>query len=130
MLSPDDRACLEWAYRVVIGYSAEDDVFVMRDGQIAASRELAGLDPSRDSLDALVAAVAAAMKLHLSGVELAELRRDLVAAGMREPVADKVQYHLEDVSVEEWGRLRERAGWYQNDNAAPICDHTVVSGVT
>ena len=128
MLSPEDRASLEWAYRVVIGYSAEDDVFVMRDGQIAASRELAGLDPSRDPLDALVAAVAAAMKLHLSGVELAELRRDLVAAGMREPVADKVQYHLLDVSVEEWTRLRERIGWYRNDNAAPIRDHTEVSG--
>lgn len=130
MLSPEDRACLEWAYRVVIGYSAEDEVFVTREGQIAASRELAGLDPSRYPRDALVAAVAAVMQRHLAGLDLAELRRDLVAAGMGEKVAYRVEDHLRDVSVEEWARLRERIGWYRNDNAAPIFSETDLSGET
>lgn len=130
MQTPENRACLEWAYRVVNGYSAEDEVFVTREGQIAASRELAGLDPSRDTRDALVAAVAAVMQRHLAGLDLAELRRHLVADGMGEHVAYRVEDHLLDISVEEWARLRERIGWYRNDNAAPIFAETESSGGT
>lgn len=37
-----------------------------------------------------------------------ELRGDLIAAGLREKVANCVHDHLVDVSVEEWDRLNAR----------------------
>ena len=30
-MTPEDRATIEWAYRVVLGFSAEDEVIVLRD---------------------------------------------------------------------------------------------------
>jgi len=79
-----DRAMLEWAYRVVVGFSAEDEVFVMRDMSIVTVHDRTVLDPSGDPLDALVVALAQTIKFRLRGVQSCELRRDLITAGMRE----------------------------------------------
>lgn len=118
--TPDDRATLEWAYRVVLGYSAEDEVVVLRDLSIVTQHDHTRLNPSSSPTDALIVALAQTMKLRLSGMQFGELRRDLVAAGMREQVADRVHDHLVDISVEEWNRLKERINWYRQDIGDPI----------
>ena len=118
--TPDDRATLEWAFRVTVGYSAEDEVLVLRDLSIITGFDRITQDPSNSSQDALIVALAQAMKLHVSGVQFSKLRCDLVAAGMREEVANRVHDHLVDISVEEWDRLRDRIRWYADDNGGPI----------
>lgn len=128
MLTPEDRACLEWAYRVVIGFGPETDVYAARDLTLLAMGDTVSLDPSGDGHDALIAALAQAMKLHIAGAKFGELRRDLIAAGMGEEAANRVHDHLVDVSVEEWDRLRERVAWYGNDNGTPIPASTALSG--
>ena len=79
-------------------------------------------------MDALAVALAQTMKLHLSGTQFGELRRDLIAAGMGIKAANRVHDHLVDVSVEEWDRLRERIAWYDDDNGDPIMVSTNASG--
>lgn len=128
--TPEDRATLEWAYRVVIGFSAEDEVIVPRDLSIVTRYDRETLDPSCNPQDALIAALAQAMKLRLRGVQFGELRRDLIATGMREEAANRVHDHLVDVSVEEWNRLKERINWYYDDNCSPITATTTQSGVS
>ena len=115
-----DRATLEWAYRVTFGYSAEDEVVVLRDLTVVTQHDHTKLDPSGSSQDALLVALAQAMKLHITGVEFGELRRDLVAAGMREKTANSVHDHLVDISVEEWSRVVSRIDWYREDIGDPI----------
>lgn len=129
-MTPEDRATLEWAYRVVLGFSAEDEVFVLRDLTVVTQHDHTQLDPSNCAQDALIAALAQTMKLRLAGVQAGKLRRDLVAAGMREEAANRVHDHLKDISVGEWNRLNERINWYAHDNGAPITGSTACSGVS
>ena len=129
-MTPEDRAMLEWAYRVVVGFSAEDEVFVLRDMSIVTAHDRTVLDPSGDPLDALVVALAQTIKFRLRGVQSCELRSDLIAAGMGEEVANRVHDHLTDISVIEWQRLNERCRWYADDNASPITVSTTVQGTT
>ncbi|SLN66668.1 hypothetical protein PEL8287_03697 [Roseovarius litorisediminis] len=129
-MTPEDRATLEWAYRVGLGFSAEDEVVVLRDLSIIIPSERMTLDPSSSPHDALLVALAQAMKLHLTGVNFGKLRLDLIAAGMGKEAANSVHDHLVDISVEEWDRLRERINWYGDDNGDPIAASTKASGDT
>lgn len=129
-MTPEDRATLEWAYRVVLGFSAEDEVFVLRDLTVVTRHDHTQLDPSGNSQDALIVALAQVMKLRLAGVQAGKLRCDLVTAGMREEVANRVHDHLVDISVGEWNRLSERINWYRDDTCLPITASTARSGVS
>ena len=129
-MTPEDRATLEWAYRVVLGFSAEDEVIVLRDLTVITQHDHEILNPSGNSQDALIVALAQTMKLRIRGLQFGELRRDLVAAGMREQVADRVHDHLKDISVEEWNRLKQRIAWYRDDKRSPITASTTPLGDT
>jgi len=129
-MTPEDRATIEWAYRVVLGFSAEDEVIVLRDLIVVTQHDHAPLNPSGSSQDALIVALAQTMKLRIRDLQFGELRRDLVAAGMREQVADRVHDHLVDVSVEEWNRLKQRIAWYRDDKCSPITASTSQTGET
>ena len=128
--SNDDRACLDWAYRVVIGHGAENDVYVTREGKVVDDGRPSTLDPSGCALDATVVTLAQMMKFHLRGVPFGQLRDDLLRSGVGEQFANRVHDHLVDISVWEWVRLRERMAWYRDDNADPIAAPTDESGVT
>ena len=114
MLSPEDRACIESARRMVCG--DKGDIYVFDDGKLLISSAFA-LNPSHDPIDALIVAISQAIKLHLSGIELGKLRNDLIAFGMGEKLADSVHDHLIGVSVEEWAHVRARVDFYSDDNA-------------
>ena len=114
MLSPEDRACVESARRMVCG--DKGDIYVFDDGKLLISSAFT-LEPSRDPIDALIVAISQAIKLHLSGIELGELRNDLIAFGMGEDLVDTVHDHLIEVSVENWAQVRARVNLYRNDNA-------------
>ena len=127
--TPEDRACLQFALHVCLGYGPEDEIYVQRDCQrIMISGQIEDIDPSVNPMDALTVALAQTMKLHLGGVQFGELRRDLIAAGMGVEVANSVHDHLVDVSVEEWDRLRERITCYGDDNGDPITVSTTALG--
>lgn len=118
--TPEDRACLDYAFRAVIGMGAEDEVIVLRDGiHIATRNGLEKIDASVNTTCALIHALAQAMQLHVGGVQLGEVRHDLLAAGVRVKTANRVHDHLTDFSVAEWDRLRARVRWYADDNAQP-----------
>lgn len=129
-MTPEDRATIEWAYRVVLGFSAEDEVIVLRDLTVVTQHDHAPLNPSGSSQDALIVALAQTMKLRIRGLQFGELRLDLIAAGMREQVADRVHDHLVDISVEEWNRLKQRIAWYRDDKCSPITASTSQAGET
>lgn len=120
---------MEWAYRVVLGFSAEDEVIVLRDLTVVTQHDHAQLAPSDSAQDALIVALAQVMKLRLTGVQTGKLRCDLVA-GMREEAANRVHDHLVDISVGEWNRLKERINWYRDDTCLPITASTARSGVS
>ena len=127
--TPEDRACLQFALHVRIGYGPEDEIYVLRDCQrILVSGQIEDIDPSGSPMDALTVALAQTMKLHLGGIQFGELRHDLITAGMGVEAANCVHDHLVDVSVEEWDRLRERITWYGDDNGDPIMVSTKASG--
>ena len=127
--SSEDRACLDFAYRAVIGMGVEDEVIVLRDGLSVVTRfGVEKIDASVSTTTALIHALAQAMKLHLGGVQLGEVRGDLLAAGMGVKAANRVHDHLTDFSVAEWERLRARVLWYADDNAQPIRPATQVAG--
>ena len=127
--TPEDRACLDFAYRSVIGMSVEDEVIVLRDGiTIATPNGIERLDASSGALPLLIHQLAQAMQLHVQGVKLGEVRRDLLAGGVGVKAANSVHDHLVDLSLEEWERLRARVRWYAEDNARPIAAATQVSG--
>lgn len=131
MATPEDRASLQFALNVVLGFSPEDELYVLRDGRsYATSHHVIAIDPSGDPTDAVIATLAQMMKLHLGGVPFGQLRDDLIRSGVGEQFADRVHDHLVDVSVWEWQRLRERAAWYRDDNADPISAPTDKSGDT
>ncbi|WP_170411266.1 hypothetical protein [Ruegeria atlantica] len=128
-VTPEDRACIQFALFVTMGLGPEDDIIVARDGQhYFWESELVKLEPSGSPQDAVVVTLAQVMKLHLHGFGFAELRDDLVRSGVGEQFAKRVHDHLESVSVEEWERLRERIVWYGDDNVAPIIGSTKVTG--
>lgn len=126
-MQADNRACLEWACRVVYGIDPEIEIYVRRDGVIVWDH-LFKIIPDANATDASIATLAQMMKLHLGGTSLAKLRNDLIRSGVGEEFANRVHDHLVDVSVEEWGRLRERIRWYGDDNGAPILATTEASG--
>lgn len=129
--TPEDRACLDFAFRSVIGFSVEDEVIALRDGlTIATLNGIEKIDASSSTTAALIHALAQAMQLHLGGVQLGDVRRDLLAAGVRVKAADRVHEHLADISVVEWGRLQARVQWYRDDNARPITAATQELGVS
>lgn len=129
--SSEDRACLDFAYRAVIGMGVEDEVIVLRDGLSVVTRfGVEKIDASVSTTTALIHALAQAMKLHLGGIQLGEIRHDLLAAGMGVKAANRVHDHLTDFSVAEWERLRVRVLWYADDNAQPIRPATQVAGVS
>jgi hypothetical protein len=129
--TPEDRACLDYAFRVVVGMNAEDEVIALRDGLSIATRNgVEMVDASASTTNTLIHALAQAMKLHLSGFQLGEVRQDLLARGMRVQVANRIHDHLADISVEEWDRLRARVQWYRDDNCRPITSATQASGVS
>ncbi len=126
-MQADNRACLEWACRVVYGIGPEIEIYVRRDGVIVWDH-LFKITPNANTTDASIATLAQMMKLHLGGISFAKLRNDLIRSGVGEEFANRVHDHLVDVSVEEWGRLRERTRWYGDDNGAPILATTKASG--
>lgn len=129
--TPEDRACLDYAFRVVVGMNAEDEVIALRDGITIATRNgVEKVDASSSTTNTLIHTLAQAMKLHLSGFQLGEVRQDLLTRGMRVQSANRIYDHLVDCSVEEWDRLRARVQWYRDDNAQPIRRATQVAGVS
>lgn len=126
-MQADNRACVEWACRVVYGIGPETEIYVRRD-RVVVWDHLFKIAPSSNATDASIAALAQMMKLHLGGTSFAKLRNDLIQSGVGEQFANRVHDHLVDVSVEEWGRLRDRIRWYGDDNGAPIFVTTKASG--
>lgn len=126
-MQADNRACLEWACRVVYGIGPETEIYVRRDGVIVWDH-LFKITPNANSTDASIATLAQMMKLHLVGISFAKLRNDLIRSGVGEEFANRVHDHFVDISVEEWGRLRERIRWFGDDNGAPILATTEASG--
>lgn len=114
-LTPEEQACFEGARRVVCGDRGEMQVF--EDGTVLVNGVAFKLEPSRDPIDALIVAIAKAMQMHLSGVNLGKLRHDLFAAGMGKEAADFVDQHLGMFSVEDWDAIRARVDWYVEFNA-------------
>lgn len=129
--TPEDRACLDYAFRAVIGMGVEDEVIALRDGiHIVTRNGVEKIDASVNTTCALIHALAQAMQLHVGGVQLGEVRGDLLAAGVGVKAANRVHDHLTDFSVAEWDRLRARVRWYADDNAQPIRPATQVAGST
>ncbi|MBN2631327.1 MAG: hypothetical protein JXR75_12415 [Rhodobacteraceae bacterium] len=129
--TPEDRACLDYAFRVVVGMNAEDEVIALRDGLSIATRNgVEKVDASSSTTNALIHVLAQAMQLHLGGVNLGNVRHDLLTRGMGVKAANRVYDHLVDLSVEEWDRLRARVRWYADDNCRPITSATQASGVS
>ena len=129
--TPEDRACLDYAFRVVVCMSAEDEVIALRDGLSIVTRNgVEKVDASSSTTNALIHVLAQAMQLHLGGVNLGDVRQDLLTRGMGVKAANRVYDHLVDLSVEEWDRLRARVRWYTDDSAQPIRRSTQVAGVS
>jgi len=126
-MQAENRACLEWACRIVYGIGPETEIYIRRDGVIVWDH-LFKIIPNANTTDASIATLAQMMKLHLGGTSFAKLRNDLIRSGVGEEFANRVHDHLVDISVEEWGRLRERTRWYGDDNGAPILATTEASG--
>ncbi len=128
MATPETRACLDFAFRMVVGIGVEDELYALRDGiTVATPSSIERVDLSGSG--ALIHLVAKAMQAHLRGVDLAQVRHDLVAADVGELLADKVQDHLSGCSVGEWQRLRERVAFYMaDDNTTLTFDPTAIKG--
>ena len=124
MATPEQRACLDFAFRMVL-WDDDGEVYVYRDGITVATTtalEKVGLG---HPLGALTHFLAKALQAHLRGVDLAQCREELLAANVGKLLADKVHDHLAEVSVGEWQRLRERVAFYAaDDNTALSADPT------
>lgn len=129
MLTPENRACLEWACRVVYGIDPEVEIYTRRDGALVWD-DLFKIDPANSPTDASIAALAQMMKLHLGGASFGELRGDLIGSGVGEQFANRVHDHLVDVLDAEWAALRGRIRWYHDDKCAPVSASTTASGET
>lgn len=116
ILKPIDRSCLQAAYCVCIGHDIEDEVYITRDGRIFCGFDIETIDPaSGNPLDAAIVALAQAMKLHITGVQLSEIRDDLIKVGPGVEFANKVHDHLKEVSSIEWRAVNDRTTWYADD---------------
>lgn len=113
-LTPEQRAALEAARQMVCGHQS---VFVTHTGRlILAGRTDYELDPSGDRIDALVVALGQTLAFALAGVDLVQLRDDLVASGVREDVADGIKDHVSGLSGCDWAHLRARVAWYAQES--------------
>jgi hypothetical protein len=133
MATPEQRACLDFAFRMVVGIGLEEEVYVCRDGiTLMLASGVERVEPSGSHpYDILIHLLAKAMQAHLAGVDLTQVRHDLVTAYVGELLADKVQDHLSGCSVAEWERLRQRVAFYiADDNTALNADPTAMIGVT
>jgi hypothetical protein len=131
MRSPETRACLDFAYRMVVGVGVEDELYVCRDGiTVAAHVGVERIEPSGSHpYDILIHLLAKAMQAHLAGVDFAKIRDDLLATDIGELLANKVNDHLSGCSVGEWQRLRGRVAFYMaDDNTALLADPTEIEG--
>lgn len=126
MLTPEEQACFEAARRAVCGDRGEIQVY--EDGTFLVDVTTFKLEPSRDPVDALIAAMAKAMQRHLRGVDLGKLGHYLVAAGMGEEAANFVDDHLKGFSVEDWDTVRARVGFYVELNEIMRLPDTGTSG--
>ncbi|MEP5170950.1 MAG: hypothetical protein ABJQ23_14890 [Shimia thalassica] len=129
MLSPENRACLEWACRVVYGIDAPTEVYTRRDGTLVWD-DMFKIDPANSPSDASIAALAQMMKLHLDGASFGELRNDLIRSGVGEQFANRIYDHLVDVLAFEWAALRGRVRWYADDMTCTASGETAVRGET
>lgn len=127
--TPEDRACLEWACRVVYGIDPETEIYARRDLSLVWD-DLFKIDPANNGSDASIAALAQMMKLHLGGASFGELRGDLIGSGVGEQFANRVHDHLVDVLDAEWAALRGRIRWYRYDMTCLASDETTASGET
>ncbi|MEP1768199.1 MAG: hypothetical protein ABJJ53_16355 [Sulfitobacter sp.] len=129
MLNPENRACLEWACRVVYGIDASTEIYTRRDG-ILVWDDLFKIDPANSPSNASIAALAQMMKLHLGGTSFGELRNDLIRSGVGEQFANRIYDHLVDVLACEWAALRGRVRWYADDMTCTASGETAVQGET
>ncbi|WP_099827146.1 hypothetical protein [Oceaniglobus indicus] len=127
--TPENRACLEWACRVVYGIDADSEIYARRDGALVLD-DLFRIDPANSPTDASIAALAQMMKLHLGGASFGELRGDLIGSGVGEQFANRVHDHLVDVLDVEWAALRGRIRWYRDDTACTDSASTAEQGDT
>ena len=127
--TPEDRACLEWACRVVYGIDPETEIYARRDLSLVWD-DLFKIDPANNGSDASIAALAQMMKLHLGGASFGELRRDLIGSGVGEQFANRCHDHLVDVLDTEWTALRGRIRWYRDDMICTATASTADQGVT
>lgn len=128
--SPETRACLDFAFRMVL-WDDDGEVYVFRDSETVATTT--GLEKVKlgHPMGALTHFLAKAMQAHLRGVDLAHCREELLAANVGKLLADKVHDHLGSISVGEWQRLRERVAFYMaDDNTALSADPTADEGTT
>lgn len=127
--TPENRACLEWACRVVYGIDPETEIYARRDLSVVWD-DLFKIDPADNDSDASIAALAQMMKLHLGGASFGELRHDLLGSGVGEQFANRVHDHLVDVLDVEWAALRGRIRWYRDDMTCLASGETTASGET
>lgn len=128
-VTPENRACLECACRVVYGIDASTEIYARRDGTLVWD-DLFKIIPADSMSDASIAALAQMMKLHLGGASFGELRDDLIRSGVGEQFANRVHDHLVDVLDVEWATLRGRVRWYVDDMTCTASGETVVQGET
>jgi len=129
--TPEDRACLQFALHVSLGYGPENDIYVLRDcRRVFVSGQIEDVDPSSCPLEALTFALTQAMKLHLGGIGFGKLRNDLLGSGVGEQFANRIHDHLADVLDTEWAALRGRIRWYRDDTTYTGAGETDTSGDT
>lgn len=128
--SPETRACLDFAFRMVL-WDDDGEVYVYRDGITVATTTALEKVKLGHPMGALTHFLAKAMQAHLRGVDLAQCREELLAANVGKLLADKVHDHLGSISVGEWQRLRERVAFYMaDDNTALSADPSTDEGTT
>lgn len=115
---PIDRACTQAAYAACVGRDINDEIYITRDGRMFNGFELETIDPSKAELDALIVMLAQAMKLHIAGLDFAEILADLLEVGAGVKAADLVHDHLRGISLTEWAAINARIGWYADDMAS------------
>ena len=119
MATPETRACLDFAFRMVL-WDHDGEVYVYRDGITVAMTTAIEKVELGHPLSALTHFLAKAMEVHLRGVDLAQCREELLAANVSELLADKVYDHLLDISGNEWALLRRRVAFYAGDDSTAL----------
>ncbi|TDL78116.1 hypothetical protein E2L08_12515 [Palleronia sediminis] len=127
MLTPEERACLTWAFQITHDALGQL-VYVHDDGRIDAFGEVFRLD-SESLHHHWIALLAASAEGYLAGVKPGQLRSDLLAAGVREEAANFVHDHLVDVSEVEWDALTNSVQQYRELMADKAHRSTQVGGL-